>query len=308
MNAGHGTASARRTIDWAEHRQMTLGDAEYVWLEAGHGPLVVLLHGYPDTAYSWEHQLRGLAAAGYRVVAPFLRGYAPTRVPAHSYFDRATLADDVVALIRALNHDQAAFLVGQDWGAAIAYGVLGAYPHWVRRAVILAVPHPVEIRRTLRRSPRHVLRSFHWFLFQLPWLPEALIRGSRGGFLRLLWRLWSPRFADHAHVDHIVATQLEGQGVEHALAYYRAMTRPRYRDPSRAALYARLDDPIRVPTRVLCGDHDLRRELLPRQADQFAPEARYHWQLVPGAGHFLHREQPEAVNRAILDWLAAEAA
>ncbi len=205
-------------VDYAHHRSVEVNGVRYAYLEAGSGPAVMFLHGFPDDAHSWEHQIRFFSAAGFRVLAPFLRGYAPTVAPEGSYFDRATLARDVAALIEALNGGEPIRLVGQDWGAAIGYGVLGAYPEKVYRAALLAVPHPVEIKRTLRRSPRHAIRSFHWFLFQLPWLPEWIIRGSRGRFLKFLWRLWSPAFDDAGHVARVVETMLRGRGVADALA------------------------------------------------------------------------------------------
>lgn len=282
-------------------RELVANGIRIAYLEAGSGPLVVLLHGYPDDAHTWERQIPVLAAAGYRVVAPFLRGYPPSGIPASGCYDRATLANDVVALVDALNGDEAVFLVGQDWGAAIAYGVLGAYPQRVRRAVILAVPHPAEIRRTLRRSPRHVLRSFHWFLYQLPWLPERLCRAFDFAFIGFLWWLWSPGPVDRAHVARIKHMLAQPGAVEATLGYYRAAFGRRHRDPALAGLLAQLDQPTPVPTLVACGAHDMRRELLPRQRDRFT--GPYEWAVVEGAGHFLHREQPQAVNHLLLDWL-----
>jgi pimeloyl-ACP methyl ester carboxylesterase len=272
-------------------------------LEAGpsDGPLVVLLHGYPDNAHSWEKQIPVLAAAGYRVVAPWLRGYPPTEIPAR-YYDRATLATDVARLIEALNGDAPCLLVGQDWGAAIAYGVLGAYPERVRRALLLAVPHPVTVKQTLRRSPRHVIRSFHWFLFQLPWLPEMLCRANDFVFLERLWRLWSPDFRDDEHDARIRADMATPGALAASLAYYRAMFRASNRDPALADVWARLDAPISVPTKLLCGTIDMRKELLEPARANFSGE--YEWELVEGAGHFLHREKPGEVNRQMLDWLA----
>lgn len=284
-------------------KHIAVNGVEYCYLEAGSGPLVLLVHGYPDNAYSWEHQILFLAQQGFRAVAPFTRGYKPTLAPGGSYFDRATLANDMAGLIDALNDGEPAFYVGQDWGAAIGYGVLGAFPDRVRRAVLLAIPHPVEINRTLRRSPKHIFRSFHWFLFQLPYLPERLIRFRRGAFLRFLWRLWSPDFQDCAHVDQVIEKMLQGRSVEDTLSYYRAALQKRYRDPKLSAIFERLDDPIRVPTKVLCGKQDMRRECLAPAAECFTPAADYQWQLIDGAGHFLHRERIDEVNAAILDWL-----
>jgi pimeloyl-ACP methyl ester carboxylesterase len=283
-------------------RRVIANGLEFAVLEDGDGPLVLLLHGFPDNAWTWERQFAALTGAGYRVCAPFLRGYPPTQIPAEAYYDRATLALDIKSLCDTLGGGAPVDIVAQDWGAAIAYGVLGAFPEAVRRAVLLAVPHPVAVRRTLRRSPRHVIRSFHWFLFQLPWLPEALCRAGDFAFLEFLWRLWSPAYDDHAHVARIKAMMRTPGALEASLGYYRAMFRRRRQDPALGALRDRLDRAITVPTRVLCGAHDMRGQMLARQGDLFA--APYDWQIVDGAGHFLHREQPAAVNALIIDWLA----
>lgn len=285
---------------------ITANGLRFAYLEAGSGPLLLLLHGFPDNAHTWERQMPALAAAGYRVVAPFLRGYPPSEIPDAGYYDLATLATDVKCLIDALDAGRPCFLVGQDWGAAISYAVLAAYPEWIRRAMILAVPHPVQVRRTLRRSPKHIVRSFHWFLFQLPWLPEALCRANDFAFIELLWKLWSPAYGDRPHVAQ-VKRMLARPGAMHAtLAYYRAMMNPRKADPALADVTARLARPIVTPTRVLCGSRDMRKEMLPGQHDLFA--GPYEWGIVEGAGHFLHRERPDEVNAAIIDWLARERA
>ena len=302
-------SSVIKDIDYAEHKFCTVNDAEYCYLEAGQGPMLLLIHGYPDNAYSWEHQIRYFSQQGYSVIVPFTRGYLPTKTKVGSYFDRGTLANDMAELIRVLNDGEHAYLVGQDWGAAIGYGVLGAFPESVKRAVLLAVPHPVEIMRTLKSSPKHVVRSFHWFLFQLPGLPELLINIGQGKFLKWLWRVWShasgnqKTFKDQAHVDHIVDGMMHGTSVQDTLAYYRAALQSKYRDPQLSQVWERLNQPISVPTRVLCGKQDMRREMLSRQTDLFTPDAKFNWQLVDKAGHFLHREQPDIVNAGIADWL-----
>lgn len=294
-----------KAIDYADTKEIEVNDAKYCYLESGKGPLVLLIHGYPDNAYSWEHQIRFLSNKGYRVIAPFTRGYAPTSVSGQSFFDRATLAQDMVTLVEQLSDGQDAFLVGQDWGAAISYGILGAFPEHFKRAMILAVPHPLEINRTLKKSPKHCFRSFHWFLFQLPIIPEMILRLTKGGFLKFLWRIWSPDFNDNKHVDQVVESMRWGNSFDHTLAYYRAAVQKKYRDPSLAKLFEKLNDPISTPTKILCGEQDMRKEMLPRAQDCFTKEADYQWELIPNSGHFLHREQPELVNQQILDWLSA---
>jgi pimeloyl-ACP methyl ester carboxylesterase len=283
-------------------RQVIANGVRFAYLEKGEGPVVLLLHGFPDNAYTWEHQLPVLARAGYRAVAPWLRGYPPTEIPARGYYDRATLAMDVKCLAETFGAGQPCYLVAQDWGAAIGYGVLGAFPELFTSAMMLAVPHPLQIRRTLRRSPKHVIRSFHWYLFQLPWLPEQILRMGNFAFLDFLWWLWSAETVDDPHIARIKEMMSQPGAVEATLAYYRAIFDRGKRDPALGDLARSLDRPIAVPTRVLCGARDMRGEMLETQRDLFA--ADYEWGIVDGAGHFLHRERPEEVNREIVAWLA----
>lgn len=273
-------------------------------LEAGpaDGPLALFLHGYPDSATTWQHQLPAFAAAGYRAVAPWLRGYPPSEIPPPgAYYDRATLAVDVAAIIETLSPNKPCVLIGQDWGAAIGYGVLAAFPQLVVRAALLAVPHPAQVRATLKKSPKHAVRSFHWFLFQLPWLPEWLCARRDYQFLETLWRLWSPDFDDTMHVAEIRRSMATPGALQASLAYYRAMFRKSQADPALAEVRARLEAPISIPTRVLCGSHDMRKEMLEDQRRYFT--ADYEWTTVAGTGHFLHREAPDTVNALLLDWL-----
>src|SRR5262245_45977468 len=194
---------------------------EFSYLEQGNGPLVLLLHGFPDTAHTWNHQIPKLAEAGYHVVAPFLRGYPPTEIPKNAYFDTATLACDVKALFDAFG-GPGAHLVAQDWGAAISYGFLAAFPEYVRRAVVMAIPHP-RIRPRLLASPEQIHRSFHWWFFQLPDLPEIAIPMNDFAFIDYLWRFWSPGLDDGEHVASIKKMLAVPGAVEATLAYYRAL-------------------------------------------------------------------------------------
>src|SRR5262249_18286592 len=150
---------------------------DFAYLEDGKGPLVLFLHGFPDTARSWSHQLPTLAAVGYRAVALYLRGYPPTEIPRNGFYDMATLATDISELIRGLGGGTPAYIVGQDWGAAITYSVLAAFPQLVCRAVVMAVPHRARVAQSMLDA-KHVHRSFHWWFFQLVDLPERAIAAN----------------------------------------------------------------------------------------------------------------------------------
>ncbi len=274
----------------------------FACLEAGHGPLLLLLHGFPDNAWTWEFQFEALAAAGYRVVAPFLRGYPPTEIPANGYYDGATLAHDVRGLIEALSPGESCVLIGQDWGAALSYGVLALYPDLVRRAVLMAIPHPAAMAASLT-DPAQIKRAFHWWYFQIPGLAEASVPANDFAFIDFLWSDWSPGFDHRDHIARVKQMLARPGALTAAIAYYRAAFSPTHRDPALEPLRARLGGPISVPTLALCGANDIRRGPMAAQAEHFT--GAYAYCEVPVAGHFLHREQPAAVNALILDWVAS---
>jgi len=274
---------------------------EFAFLEEGSGPLLLLLHGYPDNAWTWERQMAPFAGAGYRVVAPFLRGYPPTEIPARGYYDRATLALDVKALIEVLAPDGRAHVVGQDWGAAMTYGFLAVFPDLVRRAVVMAIPHAGAVQESLV-APEQIHRAFHWWFFQLPALPEQAIPTNDFAFISYLWDYWSPGHAEHAHVQRIKSMLRHPGAVAATVGYYRAALNPALQDPTLVELRSRLDRPISVPTLALCGANDVRAEPMKGQSKYFS--GPYRFEIVPDCGHFLHREKPADITRLVLGWLA----
>ena len=274
---------------------LTAGEAD--------APLVLLLHGFPDDGWTWEHQFAPLAAAGYRVVAPFLRGYPPSEIPASGYYDAATLAEDLRGLIEAFSPGRPAFLVGQDWGAALSYGFLALHPDLVARAVLMATPHPAAMATSLG-DPEQVQRAFHWWYFQLEGLADTQVPAADYALIDYLWADWSPGHDHAAHVARIKTMLREPGAFTAAISYYRAAFNPAHRDPALEPLRAKLGNQIAVPTLALCGSNDLRAAPMSRQAEHFTGDYRYV--EVANAGHFLHREQPAAVNALILDWLGRD--
>ena len=169
-------------------------DLEFGVLEAGSGPLALCLHGFPDTAHTWRHLLPALAEAGFHAVAPFMRGYAPTAIPADGAYQLGALIADAVALHEVLGGGGDAVLIGHDWGAETAYGAAAHAPDRWRRLVTLAVP-PASLDPVLFSDYEQLKRFFYLFLFRDPLgFADALVAGDQMSFLDRLWHDWSPGY------------------------------------------------------------------------------------------------------------------
>lgn len=264
------------------------------------GPLVLLLHGFPDTPDCWSAIGEGLAADGLRVVAPFLRGYGPS-VPRGDDFGLTTLADDVIGWIDALGAERA-LVVGHDWGAVSAWAAATRAPHRVALTVGISVP---PLRALLRAAPtRQLLRSRYMGFFQLPRLAERSLR--RGGIERL-WRRWSPGFDPPAeHLDAVRATLATPGSLTAALGYYRSITHDALRRPRRWRANARLAlQPVPGQAVVIHGatDRCIGPAVFARMQGCFVTPPTVH-RLA--AGHFIPLEAP-AETLAILRAAAHDA-
>lgn len=249
----------------------------FAYLEEGSGPLVLLIHGFPDTAHTWSEVRPALAAAGYRAVSPFTRGYAPTEVPRDGRYDSDTLGRDVLALITALGEDKA-ILVGHDWGASGVYSAASLAPERVRFMATVAIPHPASLRPTLSLA----WAGRHFVTLRLPGA-EGRMRANDFAQVDELVQRWSPAWKiPHDETRPVKKAFSEPGCLDAALGYYRAM-RPQV-PPS-------LRKKITVPTAAFSGEHDsaLQREHYERARRWFTSD--YEVVHMPG-GHFLHREHP----------------
>jgi pimeloyl-ACP methyl ester carboxylesterase len=283
-----------QTIEW---RSGGLSVTAHVWGDPA-APLALLLHGYPDSAWTWRHLGPFLAARGFRAVAPFMRGYAPTSVAADGSYQIGALVRDALGARRELDGDERTVLVGHDWGAEVAYAADAFAPGTFRRIVTLAVPPGPALKR-LRRSPglmlRQMRRSWYMAFQQLPAAERAL-----GRLIPKLWRDWSPGY-DGARDARLALEALAAPAHRTAaLRYYRAaFGQPQARSREYAAEQAAALALGPAPTLYLHGFDD--GCMLADVALLAAPYVRT--EIVPGVGHFLHLEDPGGINHRIADFL-----
>jgi pimeloyl-ACP methyl ester carboxylesterase len=284
--------------------RLSHGPLEFSGLALGEGPLVLLLHGFPDNPRSWRHQLPALAGAGYRAVAMHIRGYEPGSQPADGDYSLATLATDIVAFLDGLEAETA-HLVGHDWGAGIAYTTAAQMPDRLRSLTTVAVPHAGRFLSDTAKHPRQLRLSWYMLFFQLRGVADHVVARRDFEFLRMLWRQWSPEWdIPGDELEEVIETFRQPGVPRAALAYYRAALAlsalpltPRAR---RKAKY-----PIAVPTLAITGasdrciDTDVFHQLMHREDFPQGLEV----QQIAGAGHFPQQEQPERVNRLLLNWL-----
>lgn len=262
-------------------------------LTAGDGERRLLfLHGFPDHPPTAARFLESLAARGYRVLAPWLRGYAPS--PTTGPFGRETLVADLRALIDRWSPADPVDLVGHDWGAVFTYVLCVVLPEKVRRSVTMAVPHPRTFTHQLRR-PAQLRASWYMGLFQLPGAERLVVRRDFR-LIDALWQRWSPGFtlpADQRTALHACLAQSMPAPIE----YYRAALR------EGASGLRLMATPIATPLLALHGGDD-GCVLPPTRDDSKLFAADYVREIVPGLGHFMHVEDPDRVAARIAAWLA----
>jgi epoxide hydrolase 4 len=275
-----------------------LGEVRLHYVEAGEGPLVVLLHGFPEFWYAWRFQIPALVAAGFRVVAPDMRGYnLSSRPPGVERYSLHHLSGDIRDLVRDLG-EESAFLAGHDWGGAVAWATAMTQPALVGRLAILNMPHPRRFLEGLR-TPRQLLKSWYIFFFQLPGLPERAVRARRWAFLRYGFEHDARPGAFTAEdIDRYIEAWSQPGAATATINYYRAIFR---RSPKQTMVRLR---PVTAPTLVIWGerDHHLGAELAepdPADVPNLEPVVR-----LPAASHWVLQDEPERVSQLLADFFS----
>ena len=285
------------------HRSVSANGTRFHVAESGDGPLVLLLHGFPEFWWTWRDQLASLSRAGFRAVAADLRGYGGSDKPPRGY-DLVTAASDAAGLVRALGEANAV-VVGHDWGGLVAWTMGAYYPKVVRRLAIVSAPHPLRMSSAMLTDPfGQGKRSGYALRFQLPASPERQLVRDNGAKVSRMLSDWSgPGWPDD-EADRRYREAIRIPGVAHsALEYHRWIVRSRLR-PDGLRYVRRMRAPIQAPTLHLHGALD--QCVLPRTARGAGRyvDGPYRWRLIDGAGHFPHEELPDRFNAELRGWLA----
>ncbi|WP_186300329.1 alpha/beta fold hydrolase [Denitromonas ohlonensis] len=292
-------------MDSIEQGVVEANGVSFHYLAQGEGPLALLLHGFPDTAQTWRHLMPQLASRGYRAVAPFMRGYAPTQAPDMNGLDAMSLflalGGDANGLHGALGGDASAVLIGHDWGAVATYSAVLQAPERWRRCVTLAVP-PLQIFGPRHSQYAQLKRSFYMWFFQMAAANEV-VRANDFAFIRALWADWSPGYDAEQDVLNLQRSLAAAENLEAAIGYYRAF----FNAEQFSFAYGDAVGPISRPLLYLHGSTDGCVSLdhhAVAEAQAYAG-AGSAVALMDGCGHFLHLEKPDEVGQRIDGFLGA---
>ncbi len=263
---------------------VTANGIRFAYLEEGEGPLVLLMHGFPDTPHSWDFVRAKIAAKGYRAVSPFLRGYAPSEIPTRDT-DQETCARDVLEIITALGENKA-ILIGHDWGATAVYGATALDASRVQKLIALGIPHPA----TLKPTPKKLWGVRHFIVYKRR---GAAKKFAANDFAELpaICKRWSPKWnppdEEFAPVKKCFS---DPESCDAAFGYYRALTLspPKFLRPK-----------IAVPTIVFSGTDDPLSDRSDYERGRRMFTGDYTIEEMPG-GHFLHREHPQMFTKLLL--------
>ena len=274
-----------------------LGEVQLHYVEAGEGPLVVLLHGFPEFWYGWRLQIKALAAAGFRVVAPDMRGYnLSSRPKCVGKYDIEKLAGDVRDLVHERGA-QSALLAGHDWGGSVAWATAMQHPEIVDRLAILNAAHPRKLSQGLHH-PGQLWKSWYFFFFALPDLPDSIVHANNWHFFRHFLHDANPAYTEEEMNRYIEAWSQPG-AASGMINYYRSSVRtPAKR--AEAAIHT-----VKAPTLVIWGQRDayLGEELAEPEHDDVPNLERV--ERLPEASHWVHHDEAPRVNQLLTDFFAS---
>jgi pimeloyl-ACP methyl ester carboxylesterase len=283
------------------HRDVAANACRFHLVEAGEGPLVVLLHGFPMFWWTWRHQVTALADAGFRAVAMDLRGYGGSDHPPHGY-DPITLAADVTGLIRTLGEQEAA-VVGHGWGGAVAWTLGARHPDVVRGIVAVGMPHPTVLRQKFVSDPAQRKLGRYVLGFQRPFVPERQLTRDDAALVERFLRSWSGSSWPDAETAAVYRAAMLTPNTAHcSVEFHRWAIRSIPRRDGRRFTDA-VAEPVRVPVLQVHGARD--GAVLPSSVDgseEYAA-AGYVRLDLDGVGHFPHEEDPARFDAALIDWL-----
>ncbi|MBI4510163.1 MAG: alpha/beta hydrolase [Deltaproteobacteria bacterium] len=281
-------------------KTISVEGGRFAFLEEGpmDGPVALCLHGFPDHALTFEPLLSLLGLHGFRAIAPWMRGYAPSVL--EGPFDTDRLAADVIELANAFSPKRQVALVGHDWGAVAAVIAAAKAPERFGALVTMAVPHPLALAHNITKERSQLRRSWYMMFFQLPFA-ERIVARNDFALIDKLWVDWSPSYRASYSYMHALKQCLE-KSMPCPIEYYRAIARP----PAlamRRFLAAEKLSLVRVPTLHLHGEED--GCVGPRlgQGQERFFMAKFQSEVISGVGHFLHLERPDWVGRRVLSWI-----
>lgn len=286
---------------------LRIGDLDIAYLSAGmdnDGPLALCLHGFPDSAYTWRHLLPRLAAEGYRAVAPFLRGYAPTAIPTDGRLQTAASALDAIGLAEALGKgDHRPVIIGHDWGAVVTHIAASHRPDLWSKVVTMAVPPGSAVGAAFVTNLQQIKRSWYMFFFQHPFA-DFVVGANDLAYIDMLWADWSPGYQASLDLELLKPSLRAPENLQAALGYYRATLGTGYNDPQLQAMQDLSSSIPPLPLLYVHGRNDgcMGIEVAEMARQEFPSTARA--EFVDDAGHFAHLERPDLVNDLIIRFLA----
>jgi pimeloyl-ACP methyl ester carboxylesterase len=283
------------------HRDVAANACRFHVVEAGEGPLVILLHGFPTFWWTWRHQLESLAAAGFRAVAMDLRGYGGSDHTPHGY-DPMTLAGDVAGLIRTLGEAEAV-VVGQGWGGMVAWTLAAQHPEVVRGIVSVGMPHPAMLRHSFAASPEQRRLGGYALGFQRPWVPERQLTRDDAALVETFLRRWSgSSWPDEETAQVYRAAMLIPNTAHCSVEFHRWAVRSIPRRDGRR-FQSIVGVPLAVPVLQVHGVDDGAVLLRSVDGSEAYVKAEYTRVDLPDVGHFPHEEDPVAFDAALIPWL-----